>query len=212
MSIAALPAWSPRPASDALSWRVYDHVLRQLLDRTLVPGQILNRRQTASELGVSVAPVLEAFVRLERDGLLESLPSKGTRVRLIHPQDIHDQRLLREALECQGARLYCGKPLRENYDRLLPLAQRADDVTPNTLEDFELEVQLHAALMALTGSAALLEAFGRALGVVFFITANLSTGSSVSTKPNRHVKLLRDLRTPDPDKAERIMRQHLCGV
>lgn len=211
MSIASLPTWSPRPDSDALSWRVYDHVLRQLLGRTLVPGQILNRRQTASELGVSVAPVLEAFVRLERDGLLESLPSKGTRVRLIRTEDLEDQRLLREALECQGARLYCGQPLRENYDRLVELAQRTDTMEPNTMEDFALEIELHAALMELSGSAALLEAFRRAIGVVFFITANLAAHHPPSTKRNRHVKLLRDLRTPDPDQAERVMRLHLRG-
>ena len=57
---------------------MYEHLLENFLQNELVPGHILNRREIAQQLGVSVAPVLEAFLQLEMEGFVESIPRKGT--------------------------------------------------------------------------------------------------------------------------------------
>ncbi|MDA1201787.1 MAG: GntR family transcriptional regulator [Planctomycetota bacterium] len=44
-----------------LSQQVYDQLYEALLDHRLKPGDRLNRRQVAEDLGVSVAPVIEAM-------------------------------------------------------------------------------------------------------------------------------------------------------
>jgi DNA-binding GntR family transcriptional regulator len=72
---------------------------------------MLNRRQLAEELGVSVAPVLEALILLERDGFIESIPRKGTVGRSVREQDVYEYFVLREALKCAAARLYTGLPM-----------------------------------------------------------------------------------------------------
>ena len=56
----------------SLSREVYNTLLQQLLQNELIPGTILNRRKVAAELGVSVAPVLEAMLQLEMEGFLEA--------------------------------------------------------------------------------------------------------------------------------------------
>ena len=53
-------------------------------------------RKLAAELNISVPPVSEALQRLEREGLLESKPRVGTRVRIPTPQDIEDRCQVRE--------------------------------------------------------------------------------------------------------------------
>ena len=50
----------------------------------------MSRRALASELGMSVIPVTEAIQRLEMDGLVESWPRVGTRVKVPTAQDIRD--------------------------------------------------------------------------------------------------------------------------
>src|SRR4051812_40425502 len=110
-------------SSSSLASRVYEEILKRLLSGELAPGQIFNRRQTAAELGVSVAPVLEAMLELEAEGLIESLPRKGTRVRVLTLDDLQGQLVVREALECQAARLYCGRPVQRESKRLLRLAE-----------------------------------------------------------------------------------------
>ena len=55
---------------------------------------------------MSVLPVSEALRRLEEDGLVESRPRAGTRVRVPSESDVRDLYELREALESQAARLF----------------------------------------------------------------------------------------------------------
>src|SRR5690349_12541801 len=117
--------------SNSLSSKVYDAVLDRILSGRLAPGEVCNRRRIAEEMGVSVAPVLEAMLQLEADGLIETLPRKGTRVRTLTLEDLQGQLVLREALECQAARLYCGAPVRRHRDRLVRLAKAIDARDPS---------------------------------------------------------------------------------
>src|SRR5689334_15273534 len=89
------------------SERVYNEILDRLLSGRWEPGYVFNRRQIAAEMKVSVAPVLEAMLELEGEGLIETLPRKGTRVRALTIRDLQGQLIVREALECQAARMYC---------------------------------------------------------------------------------------------------------
>ena len=66
-----------------LSGEVYEALLARLMSGELLPGQLINRRDVAAQLGTSTAPVLEAMKQLEFDGYLETLPRKGTQVRII---------------------------------------------------------------------------------------------------------------------------------
>lgn len=75
-------------------------VLREaILSGDLLPGQALTEMQIASQLGVSRAPVREAIRILGRDGLVESVPYRGTTVRKLTRQDIEEVYSLRLVLE-----------------------------------------------------------------------------------------------------------------
>jgi DNA-binding GntR family transcriptional regulator len=96
-------------------------------------------------------------------------------------------------------------------ERLLPLARVSDQLAPNTFEDFQSEVALHTALVELADCAPLLSAFRRVIRVGLFLAINMMHPHTLPMAPNAHTRLLKDLRTPDPDLAERIMRDHLTG-
>ena len=83
----------------SLSQRIYDSLLKKILSNEYPSGTILNRRAIAAEYHVSVAPVLEAMLQLEKDGLLETIPRKGTRVTVIRSEQVSGYLLIREALE-----------------------------------------------------------------------------------------------------------------
>jgi DNA-binding GntR family transcriptional regulator len=77
-----------------------------ILKGNLAVGVALSRRKLASEFHISVPPVTEALLRLESEGLVESKPRVGTRVRIPSREEVEDRSLLREALESQAARLF----------------------------------------------------------------------------------------------------------
>src|SRR5438552_19084682 len=92
------------PAS--LAAEAYTFVKQRILRGELVMGQVISRRKLASELGMSFLPVSEALLRLEFEGLLESRPRAGTRVKIPTPEDVQGHYVVREALEVQSARLF----------------------------------------------------------------------------------------------------------
>jgi DNA-binding GntR family transcriptional regulator len=51
-----------------------------IVDGDLAPGEIVKDNDIAAALGVSRTPVREALLHLEREGLIESLPGRWTRV------------------------------------------------------------------------------------------------------------------------------------
>src|SRR5947209_9634932 len=89
----------------SLAAEAYSVVRQRILRGELVLGQTISRRKLAAELGMSFLPVSEALLRLEVEGLLESLPRSGTRVRIPSLEDVVGHFTVREALEVQATTL-----------------------------------------------------------------------------------------------------------
>jgi DNA-binding GntR family transcriptional regulator len=87
-----------------LSDQVYDMVRRSILDGTLSPGARIVESEIARRLGVSQAPVREAVKRLIYEGLVTSLPRRGSYVTQISEGEADDAREVRALLEESAAR------------------------------------------------------------------------------------------------------------
>ena len=193
---------------DSLQRKVYNNLLAKFINKELVPGQVLNRRKIAEEMDVSVAPVLEALVLLEQEGFVSTFPRKGTIVSPAMESDIFGHLIVREALEVQAARLYCGDKIRVNYDELKLYAQRMDDLPVDSVEHAKMEIVFHASLVNLTGIKSLFQEFVRINRVGFFYKINTIRSSSW-TESQLHVELVDLLCTDDVDKAGEAIRYHI---
>jgi len=193
----------------SLSVDVYNEILTRLMDNRLVPGTMLNRRNVAEELGVSVAPVLEAMLQLEMEGFLESVPRKGSFVKPVRQEDIYGQLMVREALECQGARLYCGKLVRAKREHLIKTADELDKhISIGTPVGWEKEIHFHLSLISLADCEPLSQAFLKTMRLGLFYGMNQMLGIQ-SHPENKHVTLVRNLCKADPNEAEEFMRRHI---
>lgn len=197
----------------SLTDEVYNALLEKFINKELAPGQVLNRRSVAKELNVSVAPVLEAFLYLEMEGYVETLPRKGTIVKPIRKEDIYEQLIMREAIECQAARMYAGRPLADDFDRLLLLAENVDGSCSDVVVHWEDEINFHSALVSLSQCKALIEAFFRVIRLgTFYNMHRIVTDSypSADERENQsHRELLRRLKDRDADIVEGFIRDHL---
>src|SRR5216110_1016378 len=115
---------STAPAS--LAAEAYEFVKRRILCGDLSMGQVISRRKIAAELGMSFLPVSEALLRLEFEGLLESRPRAGTRVRIPSREDVRGHYIVREALEVQAAMLFAFVATAGERTELRKLAARVD--------------------------------------------------------------------------------------
>ena len=193
-----------------LSEKVYDWLLGRLMSRKLRPGDRLNRRHVAHEVGVSLSPTLEAMVRLEWEGFLETTPRMGTQVRQVEPAWVLGKFLLREAIETQAARLYCGRPVIGAKEQLLRLARKVDRSDPRKIENWRAEIAFHSALVGLAGCPVLLEEFRRLMRHSLFYAVNqLMPPPAEKRVPDAHEQLLGSLQTSDPKEADRAIRAHM---
>ena len=197
-------------STSTLIQQAYEKLVTCILRGQFVPGQMLNRRNVAADLDMGIAAVREAMIQLEAEGFLETLPRRGTRVRLVSAKDARDQLILRVALECQGARLYCGDPIRRNWQALNELARAADDVEPNTFEENRAEIIFHSALMKLANCPPLLTIFDQVMrhSLFFGIHMVIPMGGR-QFSPTGHQNLLEQLKTEQPDQAEAAIRAML---
>lgn len=119
------------PLIDQAYLIIRDHVLRG----TFPPGTVLSRRKLAGQFRMSFLPVSEALQRLESEGLVESRPRVGTRVRTPTPDEISGRYVVREALEVQAARLCCERAtFRERID-LRRMAEQLDTLYSHSGEE-----------------------------------------------------------------------------
>ena len=72
------------------------------------PGERLIQETIASQIDVSRTPVREAFLRLEREGVLEAAGRGGFQIREITEKEIQHLYLAREAVEGFAAKLLAG--------------------------------------------------------------------------------------------------------
>ncbi|AWK89608.1 GntR family transcriptional regulator [Azospirillum thermophilum] len=91
---------------------IYDKLKGEIVKLTRWPGETISRSEIAEEFGVSSMPIHDAVRRLGNDGLVETVPTKGTFVARI-PLDtlrtalearrILEDKVVRRAAECAAA-------------------------------------------------------------------------------------------------------------
>lgn len=78
-----------------------------IVEGNLSAGARIPERQLCEMFGISRTPLREALKVLAAEGLVDLLPNRGARVRLLSEQDIHDLFDLMAGLEALAGRLAC---------------------------------------------------------------------------------------------------------
>jgi len=210
----------PIASGDAasLAERAYLEIRDRILKGDLPVGEALSRRRLADALNISVPPVMEALQHLERDGLVESKPRVGTRVRVPTRQDVEDCSVVREALESQAARLFAERATASEKKELQQMGRRVDQLYAScekNADDREFlfsvntyHMALHLRIAECARCRPLRDAIEREQVLIFsclFDTAvdRRALGSDF------HASLADVLATANPEKAATAMRRHI---
>jgi DNA-binding GntR family transcriptional regulator len=198
----------------SLSQEAYLRIRDKILRGEIPMGGVLSRRQLAQELGMSFLPVNEAVQRLESEGLVESRPRVGTRVRIPTPGDIRERYIIREALETQSARLFCQRASEIERNSLMDMAKRLDEeaarVSPDAQAQYAFQsfhLQFHMQIAHWAGSELLCEMLERNQLLVFNWLFDINAESSMPQ--GWHVELTEVLVGHDPDAASLAMGRHI---
>ncbi|MBO1110385.1 GntR family transcriptional regulator [Bordetella petrii] len=208
-----------------------DKVISELRDLVLSgelqPGERVIELQFAERLGVSRTPLRIAMTELEKEGLLERLPSRGFRVRAFTVDEIADAVDVRGVLEGMAVRLLAERgasqatldQLREAVEegkRLLAPAEHDPNITVDARSWGRINRRFHEILYAAAGNRALTAALEHNNKTPLAGPAALtlpSTPSELETPfvlraQTDHEDLLRAIERREAVRAESLMREH----
>jgi DNA-binding GntR family transcriptional regulator len=160
---------------------------------------------------MSFLPVSEALLKLEFEGLLESRPRAGTRVRIPSPEDIKGHYVVREALEVQAAMRVSQMATPAERAELMRLAVRVDALhrQPDRALFVPVHQKLHARIAQCARCPALLDAIEKthALASIWFCVMRQPEATD---SPSRHQELIDAVTSNDPGRAAEAVRQHIA--
>ncbi|MES1980264.1 MAG: GntR family transcriptional regulator [Pseudomonadota bacterium] len=190
---------------------ILEHIRKNILTGIFAPGQRLVEPDLMQDLGASRGPIREAFRILAGEGLVESIPHKGTNVRRISDQEIRDMAQLRTLIEPLGARLAAMNIVEfRNRSRLAELEAVLASNRDDWPSAYQLNQYFHLTIAAISGNKSLEK-------VVLQLNFPLPVGhvghrvqqEHSEAANNEHLEIVQAISKGDADAAESAMSRHL---
>ncbi|GHJ36735.1 GntR family transcriptional regulator [Streptomyces sp. TS71-3] len=196
--------------------RVVSTAIRQALSSgDMVPGQRLVEQELSDSLSVTRSSVREALQDLAADGLVELVPRRGARVRVISVEEAILITECRAALEGLCARRAARLATPEDRRTLTAIGNRMrESVAQGDLSAYSaLNRQLHAAIAEMSGQTVADGLLERLKGqmVRYQFRLALRPGRPSQSLP-QHLAIIEAITTGDAEAAEAAIREHLDSV
>jgi DNA-binding GntR family transcriptional regulator len=176
----------------------------------LAPGTRLRQDEFAERFGVSTTPVREAFLALEREGLLRRNPHRGVVVFMPSVEELTDVYEIRAVLEPLATELATKQLSEADLAALERIVAQMRDARPKRF--VELNTQLHGRIYAAAGRPRLSEIIdGLREPAANYISMNIDLYDQDYRDEvhAEHEAILEALKSRAPKRAARAMREHL---
>ncbi|KXK16223.1 MAG: GntR family transcriptional regulator [Chloroflexi bacterium OLB14] len=201
-----------------LKEEIFDALHRQIIAGKYAPGDWLRQEDIASQMGVSMTPVREAFDLLVAKGIAERVPYRGVRVREMNPKEVVEAYGLRLTLEAIIAREAAMNITPEQISALKKIMAEMDKQVelsemPNQRQ---LSREFHAAIAEASGNALLIQlytivsnAFPDWLLYEALYRKPELVENSVTQTHDEHTAILNALKKGDADLAVKVSLEHV---
>ena len=212
--------------------RLYERVARDIAEaiaagRYAIGQRLPAERHLAQNYAVSRPTVREAIIALELDGLVEVRVGSGVYVTAQHPRggkaaptDIGPFELTeaRRAIESEACALAAQRITHQELDELAALVaeMRAENGRDVVMSE-DADRRFHLLVARASQNSAMVAAVqmlwdARARSPQYQLLADKAHAAGVRPRIEEHAVILEALRGGDPDRARKVMQDHLTGV
>ncbi len=206
---------APIAEEDTLSLgeRAYRRLRDSIVQGMLPAGRKISERSLAVELGISAQPVREALRRLEQDGMVVTLPRRGTVVAEVGPAQLGELGRIRAALEGVATALAAERMDAASLADIAAILRRMQTGTAARDTDAldEANEAFHALIHHATGNLFLIRSLA-SLRAYDSLGRHRAVGSTPRDLPKalaEHKRIVTALKKRDPALAEARMRHHI---
>ncbi len=199
----------------ALSDAALESIREAILSGRLKPGERILESHIATQLGISRAPVREAIRQLKSEGLLVSLPHRGTYVIQFSAQDAYEIYTLRAVLEGLAVSLVAANPAEQTIAQLQQCVDemRTAAAVGDAFAMTEADVRFHKTLCHAAQHKRLFEVW---MSMNTQIRAFVSMTARQYLTPTdvvaRHQALVDAIRERQPEKARDLLSSDIMQV
>ena len=194
---------------------VYRTLRDKIVSMELKPGTIISTQEIADSMSVSRTPVREAFIRLQREELLDGAPQRSTMVSKINMDRVYQERFIREALEIEAMQKFVEVATAESLNRMRRNIEKqyAAIAEQRYIDFLELDNAFHQAAFTETH-----EDLGRSIvqqmnghyDRIRLISA--WEGQIVSAAMQEHERYVDYIERKDTARARKLLRTHLQAL
>lgn len=194
---------------------VYRTLRDKIVSMELKPGTIISTQEIADSMSVSRTPVREAFIRLQREELLDVAPQRSTMVSKINMDRVYQERFIREALEIEAMQKFVEVATAESLNRMRRNIEKqyAAIAEQRYIDFLELDNAFHQAAFTETH-----EDLGR--GIVQQMNGHYDRirlisaweGQIVSAAMQEHERYVDYIERKDTARARKLLRTHLQAL
>ena len=201
-----------RETQVSLNQKAYAEIRRRILNGELSAETPLSEYQLAEELELSRTPVREAVKRLEREGLVQSIPNRGTFVAELTARDISEIYQVREQLEGFAARIAAESMSDESIRKLEEEIRILNTLAADgrLVEVVDSDIRLHKHIVASTQNSRLITLLETLDDQMHRVRALFPQSSQwLDTTLEDHANIVNAIKARDGEAAEKAMKAHL---
>ena len=193
-----------------------DQALKEIRDAIrsgkLKPGEHLVEMQLAEEMQISRFPIREALRYLEKEGLVETKPFRGTRVAQLTEKDMEELYSLRSSLEELAVRILIENLDEKKIKKLETIIQSMEQASQTGKLDQMIseDLRFHQTICELSGHRKLLEVW-RTLEsqLQVFLTIEKDFFETAYQYVSTHNPIMEAIKHRNIKSAEQAIREHL---
>ena len=204
------------PANRGLAADIADRMRAAILDGHFGPGERLREESLARSMGVSRGPVREAFVRLEREGLVVIRRNRGAFVAQLSRHDleeVHTLRVVLERLALQRAIRYADPAVLAEMQTVVDAMSAAAERGITEQEAAELDVRFHDLIYRASDHRRLYESWANLRPQIHIVLLNRNVAHADFREylVHSHQGILDALRNRDEPAALGLLDEHMHG-
>lgn len=207
---------SPGPGGDKMepnaSDIAYHKIKTKILSLEYVPGFQLKEVQISKEIGLTRTPVREAFIRLEREGLLKIFPNRGAFVVELSAQEVEDLYEVREALEVMAVSLAVRRSTRDEISDLRKMLNKTSQLYQQGIfKNYEdPQFDFHLELITLSKNKKLISSWKMLAAQLSLVRIKSSMTQKRYLKAlEEHLGILKHIEAGNSTKAEKLLKTHM---
>lgn len=197
---------------------IYTVLRKAITSGMLKQGDPLAESRVAANLGVSRAPVREAFARLKAVGLISETGSGRTTVRSFTLSEIQGVLFVRRVLELAAVELACDRSrpqpaARSGRLREILAEEAASHRSGPTAETYEVNLRFHLAVVDLAGNDDLRQTILTSLDrIQIALAASPHSADNLAVSHAQHIALVEAIERCDATQARQLLDTHLAST